>query len=435
MSLNMVSNSESLYKILSDCLSQVQATGIGPDGLVFPVDCADVPEGEHKIFCQNLEQIFFMLNESYRYAQSLAGGELNAEVSRNNIFAMPLKALQASLKHLTWQTRQVAAGDLSQKVSFLGDFSLSFNLMIESLREKDALEQRLKTITDTLGEGIYLVDPHGCLVFANPEAEHLLGYREEEMRGKQIFNTIHSRQEDGTIHPHVDTRFASAIRHGHAYQDDNCVFSCQSGRLMPVSVTCRPVLFDDTLQGLVIAFRDITEQKKYQQSLLTINELLEKQASIDSLTGIYNRMKFLKLLTVEITKAQRYKSPLTVIMLDVDNFKNVNDDFGHHSGDLVLRALAKVIGNSIRTSDIFARWGGEEFLVVTPNIDLNQGLQVAEKLREQLSETTFAIPRPVTASFGVSQYREGDSDTSMIHRADEALYRAKKNGRNRVEPE
>ncbi|MCP3887972.1 MAG: diguanylate cyclase [Desulfobulbaceae bacterium] len=331
-----------------------------------------------------------MINESYLYAQSLAAGELSAETSRDNIFSMPLKALQASLRHLSWQTNQVAAGDLNQRVTFLGEFSLSFNRMVESLRDKEALELRLKTITDTLGEGVYLVDPLGCLVFANPEAERLLGYSQEEMIGEPIFITIHRQKANGTIHPHEGTRLAAAIKHSQDYHDDNCIFSCKSGLLMPVSVNCRPVQLDGTLQGSVIAFHDITKQKKYQDSLHTINSLLEKQASIDSLTGIYNRMKLGQLLKVEITRASRYKSALSIIMFDVDHFKSVNDTFGHQSGDSVLMEIATVIGSNIRPTDIFARWGGEEFMTVVPGCDLDQGLLVANKLRLILAETTFS---------------------------------------------
>ena len=107
-----------------------------------------------------------MINESYRYSESLARGNLKTQVSRTNIFAMPLKGLQSSLAHLTWQANQVAAGDLSQQVHFLGEFSNSFNLMINSIREKKIIEQQFKLITEVLGEGGFLVDCSGKVIFS-----------------------------------------------------------------------------------------------------------------------------------------------------------------------------------------------------------------------------------------------------------------------------
>lgn len=420
---------------ISNCLAQAMERGLGKNGLDFPVKCQELEDPAFRHFCENLEQIFAQMNETYRFAEALANGELQAEVSRSNIFAMPLKALQASLRHLTWQTNQVAAGDLSQHVDFLGEFSLSFNRMIESLRDKKSLEQRLKTITDVMAEGILLVDTTGHLIFANPEAERLLGYCLEEMAGEIILHAIHKQHADGTLFSPEGTQLLGAIQTGQAYNNADCAFACKSGRLMPVALACRPVITGDSLEGAVIAFHDISDQKRYQQSLQTINALLEKQASTDTLTGIYNRLKFSKLLDMELARASRYKSSMAIIMFDIDKFKDVNDTYGHPSGDSVLVDIARVITANIRTTDIFARWGGEEFMIIAPGCTLDEGVRFADILRLKVAETLFSIPRKVTASFGVAAYRPDDSEISLINRADNALYRAKTGGRNRVESE
>jgi len=419
---------------ISNCLAQAMERGLGKHGLDFPVKCRELEDPVFRHFCENLEQIFGQMNETYRFAEALANGELQTEVSRSNIFAMPLKALQASLRHLTWQTNQVAAGDLSQRVDFLGEFSQSFNRMIESLRDKKSLEQRLKTITDVMAEGIFLVDTTGYLIFANPEAERLLGYSLEEMTGERILHTIHKQHADGTLFSPDGTQLLAAIQTGQAYNTD-CVFACKSGRLLPVALACRPVITGDRLEGAVIAFHDISDQKRYQQSLQTINALLEKQASTDTLTGICNRTKFSKLLDMEISRASRYKSSMAIIMFDIDKFKDVNDSYGHPAGDSVLVDIARVINANIRITDIFARWGGEEFMIIAPGCTLDEGVEFADILRRKVTQTCFSIPRKVTASFGVAAYRPDDTEISLINRADNALYRAKTGGRNRVEGE
>lgn len=420
---------------IDHCLAQAMARGLGNKGLLFPAACREVADPGGRDFCASVEQIFSQMNEAYHFAESLANGELRAEVSRANIFAMPLKALQASLRHLTWQANQVAAGDLSQQVDFLGEFSQSFNRMIASLRDKESLEQRLKTITDVLGEGVYLVDTEGRLIFANPEAERLLGFSFQEMAGEMALGAIHKQEADGTFIPAEQTPLAVSIRSGQAYNNNDCVFTCKSGRLLPVSLACRPVITGGRLEGAVMAFHDISEQKKYQESLRTINALLERQASTDALTGIYNRLKFTKLLAQEISRARRYKSAMAIIMFDIDKFKEINDIFGHQAGDSVLVDMARVVNSTIRATDVFARWGGEEFMVIAPGCTVDQGVQFAGVLRLRVAQTTFAISRPVTASFGVAAFRPDDTEISLTNRADQALYQAKEQGRNRVEVE
>ncbi|KAF0189159.1 MAG: diguanylate [Desulfobulbaceae bacterium] len=430
-----MSSSTHLLETLNHCLAQAMERGIGKNGLTFPISCEEFQDPSCRCFCENLEQIFGQINETYRLAEALANGQLKAEVSRSNIFAMPLKALQSSLRHLTWQTNQVAAGDLSQQVTFLGEFSESFNHMIESLRDKKSLEQRLKTITDVIGEGIYLVDTKGALLFANPEAEKLLGYGIEEMAGKIILHAIHKQVADGTLFAPEETRLLHAIANGQTYNDNDCVFTCKSGRLMPVSLACRPVVTGDSLEGAVLAFHDISEQKKYQESLHKINALLDMQASTDGLTGIYNRAKFSKLLKVEIARAARYGSAMSILMFDIDKFKDVNDTYGHQSGDKVLIEMARAIHHNIRSTEIVARWGGEEFIIIAPGCGLEQGRQLADILRLKVEQTAFSVPRKITVSFGVAVFRADDTEISLTNRADTALYRAKENGRNRVETE
>ncbi|MBR9871977.1 MAG: GGDEF domain-containing protein [Gammaproteobacteria bacterium] len=164
---------------------------------------------------------------------------------------------------------------------------------------------------------------------------------------------------------------------------------------------------------------------------------LSEIARIDPLTGTYNRRAFDEACEIEFSRSLRSDSPFTIIMCDLDHFKKVNDQYGHHIGDQVLRHFADILKDRVRQHDVVARFGGEEFVLLLPNNNTEQGRLVAEQLRAKTAATQIALGRDInlaiSASFGVAQYCIGDSEWSaVLHRADNALYEAKKQGRNRV---
>lgn len=160
---------------------------------------------------------------------------------------------------------------------------------------------------------------------------------------------------------------------------------------------------------------------------------LGQQAITDPLTGLFNRLKFDQALAGEMLRAGRYKTPLSLVLYDVDNFKTINDTYGHQIGDKALVRLSQVVPGLIRSSDLLARWGGEEFVLLTPGSDARMASQAAEKLREAIGQIELEEIGKVTCSFGVTQFVDGDTAEAFISRADGALYNAKINGRNRVE--
>lgn len=172
------------------------------------------------------------------------------------------------------------------------------------------------------------------------------------------------------------------------------------------------------------------QAKKFE--LETINRALSIQASIDGLTGIYNRQKFESIFKLELQKARRYQRPLTMIMFDVDNFKNINDNYGHPVGDRVLKEITDRVKIALRNSDVFARWGGEEFIILSPETTLARAEQLAEKLREIINETTFSVKEQITASFGVTEFNGTDTNESLVSRSDGAMLKAKRQGKNRI---
>ena len=153
----------------------------------------------------------------------------------------------------------------------------------------------------------------------------------------------------------------------------------------------------------------------------------------DPLTQVYNRLKLDSVIKSEFQRAGHYGHPFSTIMLDIDYFKSVNDTHGHQAGDLVLTQMANLIRTNIRGVDILGRWGGEEFLIICPNIDSAEAYKLAEKLRVTIENHEFAIVKSKTSSFGVATYKAGEAIDQLLMRTDNALYRAKKNGRNRVE--
>jgi diguanylate cyclase (GGDEF)-like protein len=160
---------------------------------------------------------------------------------------------------------------------------------------------------------------------------------------------------------------------------------------------------------------------------------LGHQATTDPLTGLYNRLKFNQEIASEMLRSDRYKTPFSLVLFDIDQFKKVNDTHGHQIGDKVLVQLSRLALSLVRRTDLLSRWGGEEFVILATGSDGQMASQVAEKLRDGIERLVFEQVGSVTCSFGVAQYVEGDTAESLIGRADDALYRAKTNGRNQVE--
>lgn len=157
-----------------------------------------------------------------------------------------------------------------------------------------------------------------------------------------------------------------------------------------------------------------------------------KLSVTDHLTELVNRTRLQQVLEENLMRARRYATPFSVIMVDMDHFKRVNDEHGHQVGDEVLVHLAQVLVRNTRVVDVVGRWGGEEFMIVAPNTDLAQAARVAEKLRVAIAASELPTVGSKTASIGVASYHDGDDCETMIGRSDAALYKAKRNGRNQV---
>ena len=186
--------------------------------------------------------------------------------------------------------------------------------------------------------------------------------------------------------------------------------------------------FSRSLQQIFTDYRQT--QQDHLSQLEKLNRALERQSQTDVLTKIFNRRFFNMQLTKEAARSSRHRTPLTVLMFDIDHFKAINDRHGHLEGDKVLQELTTLVQDNIRQSDFLARWGGEEFVLLTPGVGLRNGGKFAEKLRELIEQHAFSVGEQVTCSFGVSCYQANEEVSTFMQRADKALYRAKNSGRN-----
>ncbi len=213
------------------------------------------------------------------------------------------------------------------------------------------------------------------------------------------------------------------------------------------NITERPVAYLISISQ-TSEFRFLKDEMKRQMLLVTVLAIsiitfslmvtsyqhrLRFVSQRDYLTKIYNRQMFFELSEKEIKRTERYKNDLSIIMLDIDFFKKVNDTYGHERGDQVLKSLTSLISENIRAEDILARWGGEEFVIMLPQTDYKSAFQVAEKVRRVVDECQSIFLRDITISLGVASVdKENSNILDTIEKADEAMYEAKRSGRNRV---
>jgi diguanylate cyclase (GGDEF)-like protein/PAS domain S-box-containing protein len=194
----------------------------------------------------------------------------------------------------------------------------------------------------------------------------------------------------------------------------------------------RTVITYNNEQTSLAIFTDVTDQILKEQHILVEKETYKELSEIDALTGINNRRSFDNKLIELLNTADRYNRPLSLIMFDIDKFKDVNDMYGHETGDFILKELSAITKESLRTTDFFARYGGEEFMIIAPETPLSTARGLAERLRSKIEKYDFNIGQPVTCSFGITEIKSADISHSIIFRADGALYEAKGTGRNKV---
>lgn len=176
----------------------------------------------------------------------------------------------------------------------------------------------------------------------------------------------------------------------------------------------------------------INKLHKSHEKLEKAKEELDRLYVVDRLTNVYNRVKIDEIIKIELKKKRRYNNIFSIILIDIDYFKLVNDTYGHLVGDLILKEFAQILKESVRDTDFVGRWGGEEFIIICTQTDIKGSFTLAQNIRAAIEEFDFTTVGKKTASFGISECTDNDNENSIIENADKALYQAKRDGRNKV---
>ncbi len=284
------------------------------------------------------------------------------------------------------------------------------------------------TIVQRFEDGVVAVDNHHCIILFNAGAERIFGYKAEEVLGRHLNILLPERfhlQHDVMI-----AEFAATQEYAKKMAERSReLFGCRKGgeefeaNIFIIKTGSGPEA------GFAAVVRDISEDKKTEDELVRL-------ATTDPLTGAYNRREFKSLADGESVRANRYNRPLSIMMLDLDHFKRLNDTYGHAAGDKALQKFTTLCCNALRTIDVFGRWGGEEFVTLLPETDTEGAVVIAERLRKLVSQSTLDFNEQkinITVSIGIAQYRAGEMTVETpLSRADSAVYDAKKAGRNRI---
>ncbi len=288
------------------------------------------------------------------------------------------------------------------------------------LNRKENLRHRYSQILSSILDPIVYIDRDLHFGTVNDAALEILGTR----RRNTIGHPLEAVLSENVLSKHFKVHVIQALSGQTVSVRDWYTFVPGRRRFMHLSFS--PLYAkQNAITGVVVNMVDVTQMKE-------LEEKLKLKSETDHLTGIFNRIKFHQTLEEELVRVDRYNVELSLIMFDIDHFKQVNDTHGHDVGDEVLVTMCKLIKNNIRTTDIFSRWGGEEFMILAQHTGLGSAAHLAELLRVRVEEHTFRTVGNVTASFGVTQFATGDTIENFTKRVDMALYKSKEMGRNQV---
>jgi len=284
----------------------------------------------------------------------------------------------------------------------------------EAIRES---QQEFASIIHSSPEALVYLDENSNILNINPRFTELFGYTLEKVKGRNL--------DDGMIHPPDKMEEGKWLTKkslkGYFYFET--IRRKKDGTLFPVAISGSQVIIDGQLKGLIGIFQDITERKKMEKEL-------ERLAHYDVFTGCYSRGYGLNLLEQQIKTAKRKKASILLLYLDVDNFKYINDTFGHQGGDKLLKKAVKLFKSTLREIDIICRIGGDEFLLIFPESSPNEVSLIRERLSKNLEKLNQKLGKPCKIDFsvGFSYYNPSNplSIDELITIADENMYKEKK---------
>jgi diguanylate cyclase (GGDEF)-like protein/PAS domain S-box-containing protein len=308
-------------------------------------------------------------------------------------------------------------------------------------------EERYRLIANWVDDVIWTLDDRGYFNYISPSIIKLTGYAPMELLQQPLSAVL---VEDSAL------RLAAAsgavlgqVERGHPIEPIRVELEQirRDGSTFWSEVTMNGLYGpDQQFIGFVGVTRDISERKGYEsdlreardaaeaanRALLSANARLHGQATTDALTGLFNRRHFEEALAGQITQTRSYGEPLCLLIIDIDHFKEINDRYGHQTGDRVIVELAGLLMDGLRKTDLLARWGGDEFVVMLPHTPAQEAWQLAEQLRQLMAGHGFPVVDQLTGSFGVAELQPEESAEDCFARVDRVLYSAKAAGRNQV---
>lgn len=287
-----------------------------------------------------------------------------------------------------------------------------------------------KTLLDSIFDAVYVVDALGRVMYWNDCCARITGYLPEEMIGKHYTETpFGNMEQQNSLSCSQHGGIAIALDTGMPGTWKGYVRRKNEQRLPIESHVSEIRDQSGKVIGAIEVFRDISAYVALEQAHHELLLLSRK----DQLTSLNNRTAISNFLKAEIARAQRYQTPLSVIMVDIDHFKRFNDRYGHDVGDKVLAKVSSVLLHNLRKPDMVGRWGGEEFLIIAPNSTAEAAGTLAERIRSLIKKIQDRdLPEEITASFGVAAFTDRINMDQMLFNADMAMYEAKESGRDRV---
>jgi len=293
-------------------------------------------------------------------------------------------------------------------------------------------ERFYRGLLDLLYDGVYFVDKNRTITFWNKAAKRITGYGPEEVIGSSCRDNLLMHVNGGGVELCLGHCPLAATMEDGEVREVDVYLHHKAGHRVPISVRATPLLDErGEVAGAVEVFTDNTERLDMHEML----ERYEREALLDQLTGVGNRRFADMRLATVLDEFKRHKAPFGFLFVDIDHFKRVNDNYGHAVGDKALSMVAKTMESALRPMDVVCRFGGEEFVVILPNMEPEAFRRVAERLRVLIENSwlhTDQGPLTVTASVGGTLARPGDTAEDLIQRADERMYFCKQHGRNQV---
>jgi diguanylate cyclase (GGDEF)-like protein/PAS domain S-box-containing protein len=298
----------------------------------------------------------------------------------------------------------------------------------EALRES---EERYRTLVENASDMVFRLDNTGHITFVNPAALRIMGYEEKEIIGRHYPTFIRSDMQEEAM-KFFGRQFVKGIPN--TYSEYPVIV--KDGREIWLGQNTQLIFQDSKVVAFQAVARDITERKRIGEALQDSENRYRELSIVDDLTQLYNSRHFYFQLKIELERSNRYEHPLTLLMLDLDDFKAFNDTYGHIEGDRVLRRLGQMVKSCLRETDLAYRYGGEEFTILLPMTTSADGAVTAERIRAKIKKEIFS-PAPgqdvhLTVSIGLAQYKPKEDMKTFVHRVDQLMYQGKKNGKDRV---